>query len=411
MLPSLALAAALLAPAAPMPKDTTPNPTGPAPQVIYLSATQNIRGIGGVAPANAARPAAAKEGINLITYTTKKVQMQVPKRVNGKIEFEKKEVDQRMPTSKLLGERGEVFTTIDGSKLTAEEAVRRLSAGAVALISMDGKPVDAGWLRVMDKDIITIHSTEITSQVASYNRGVKTPAPRLAFLTPDADGVIRIAMADPQELPGVGNVVIAGNGGAVVQARIQINGGAVLPIQVDNGGAAAAPGKKGEKLPLDKINFEAYTARGESVSKEDALKRLKAGGIVAIAGSNQKPDEAFMKSFTPDLLVLVAQELVHGGGGTSSVIGGFGGVGGIARPLPIQIQALPAQIAPANPVPAKPADPNAKPADGDKPVEARPVPAVKPIRAPVPIRALPVKPAGGTLPIVPEKAEPELPKS
>ena len=375
MLPSLALSAALLAPAAPMPRDATPTPSGPPPQVIYFSNSTAP----GLRIANAPNPPPVPaRKISLITYATKKVEVQqaVVKIVNGKQQIErvKREVDQRVPTVKTLGERREVFTTSDRSTITAEEAHRRFANGAVALISMDGKPVDAGWLRVMDRDVISIHSPEITSPVSTgYNRVVRTPAPRLAYLVPDADGTIRVAANAIAPNPGLpNNVIIAGNGNAQIVLQANING---VPVNAN----APIAGQTGEKTPLDQISFEAYTANGDSVTKDEALRRLKAGGIVAIAGSNQKPDEAYLKAFTPNLLVLVAAELVVPASGRSGMVVGGGGIA-----QPIQLQPLPAVVPP--PAPAKPGDDENKPDNGNKPVEAKPLPRpiVRPIRAAVP---------------------------
>ena len=234
MFSSLALSAVLLTPAAPKPKDASPNPTGPAPQVLYFAAL-NVTAAANVPAGNAAdRP------INLITYTNRKVEYQTV--VNG--QKVKKEMDQRVPTSKPLGGRDETFTTADGSKLTSEEAIRRLKGGAVALVSTDGKPVDSGWIRVLPKDTILIHSAEITGTVSTtVGRRLMTPAPRLALLTPEADGTIKLAASDPAANNAAGNNVVVANGnGAVIQIQIGANG-AVLPAQPVNATEATAKPK------------------------------------------------------------------------------------------------------------------------------------------------------------------------
>ena len=50
MYPSLVLSAALVAPAAPVPRDTAPNTSGPAPRVIALKAdaTGTVRIVGSI---------------------------------------------------------------------------------------------------------------------------------------------------------------------------------------------------------------------------------------------------------------------------------------------------------------------------------------------------------------------------
>ena len=67
----------------------------------------------------------------------------------------------------------------------------------------------------------------------------------------------------------------------------------------------AAPTK-----PLEDVKFEAYDLTGKAVSKAEVLKRLKAGGMVLIAGDNRLPADEFLKPFKSDLLVLVSSELV-----------------------------------------------------------------------------------------------------
>jgi len=355
MFSSLAISVALLAPAAPMPKDTTANPSSPAPQVVYFNTSRAP-----FAAAGANVPPPPMSVLNLTTYETKKVEVvkAVVTNVNGKnkVEHVKQEVNQRVPTSKPLGDRDEVFATADGSKLSKDEAIRRLSAGAVALVSMDGKPLDAGWLRVVDRDTITIHASDIKGQVsAGYSRVVKTPAPRLALVTPDADGKIRLATAEMQPNQAMpGNGVVFGNGKVVVQANIVVNG---VPVDLNNG--TGKPAKADEKKPLEEINFEAYTAGGDTVSKSEALKRLKAGGIVAIAGSNQKPDETFLKTFASDLLVLVSAELAQGGNGMSST--------GVFQGGNFRIQVKPQIV----PLPAVDPKEDAAPAEEAKPVNGK----------------------------------------
>ena len=54
-----------------------------------------------------------------------------------------------------------------------------------------------------------------------------------------------------------------------------------------------------------------YDLTGRRVPRADALARLAAGGLVLVAGDNRAPDEAYLKLFRGDLLVLVAPELVN----------------------------------------------------------------------------------------------------
>ena len=127
MLPSLLVAAAVTAPAAPIPKDTVPNATGPAPRIVAVKADTT----GAV-------------WITANVYEKRKVQQQFMVNENGKNVLKQQEVEQMISNyvHKTIADFGGKFTTADGTSLTTEEATRRVKDGATLLITADGKPVD-----------------------------------------------------------------------------------------------------------------------------------------------------------------------------------------------------------------------------------------------------------------------------
>lgn len=86
------------------------------------------------------------------------------------------------------------------------------------------------------------------------------------------------------------------------------------------------------------------------VSRNEALTRLKAGGLTIVAGDNRFPDSDYLKAFREDLLVIVSPELVFHPGQTNPF------------DRPTTKVAAPAGAQPANPVQAVPAIRIAQPA-------------------------------------------------
>ena len=119
---------------------------------------------------------------------------------------------------------------------------------------------------------------------------------------------------------------------------------------------------------LEDLKFDAYDLSGKRVDREVALARLKAGGLVLVAGENQAPDPAYLGLFRGDLLVLAFTELTNSP--TTAVAPGIA-----VRPVAV-VRVAP--LAPPVPVPAPPA--------------VKPAPAIAPV-APkaVPTPALPAK--------------------
>ncbi|WP_020470350.1 hypothetical protein [Zavarzinella formosa] len=166
--------------------------------------------------------------------------------------------------------------------------------------------------------------------------------PRLLALRPGADGKVRVQVLRTEQ-KGV-NVVIGGGGGAPRQQTINVT----VRAEVELG---------------DVKDLTITTAGGKTVSKEDAIKRLAAGGVVAVSGDGKPVDPGYLALFKDNLLVLTSPELVTTLA-KSSV--GFTAVGGVAMPAPaiapapilLPAQAVPAPIllpAQAVPVPVAPA--------------------------------------------------------
>src|SRR5205823_867998 len=122
-------------PAAPVPRDTVPPPAGPAPKVVVLRADA------GGAVAVEGRIVESRPVIQKVTTLEngQPVAKDVPRDVPRTITVRKALAD-------LAGE----LSTAGGVKLTPEEAARRVKDGSAVLVSADGKPVAAAWLRAAD---------------------------------------------------------------------------------------------------------------------------------------------------------------------------------------------------------------------------------------------------------------------
>ena len=131
MLPSLFVAAAISAPGAPVPKDSLPNTTGPAPRVVAVKSDAN-----------------GSVWITAQVWEKRKVQQQIFIMENGKQVMKQQEVEQNHPNyiHKAIGEFGGKFWTADGTSVSTEDATRRLKGGAMLLVTADGKPIDQAWL-------------------------------------------------------------------------------------------------------------------------------------------------------------------------------------------------------------------------------------------------------------------------
>ncbi len=359
MFTSLLLGAALAAPGAPIPKDADPAPTGPAPWVLHLKADDTGH-------------------IQILVYKNQKVTQnrQVTETVDGKIvtKIVQETVDRILPNYVQLGAANPKFITAGGTTLTLDTVVKRAKDGIVVLLSADGKPVEKSWLRTVDPETLIISEEGLASQSAPRAIvAVPTAAPRLVLLGLDKDGRVQIAY-NPSTVNNNnnfgGNMQFARGGGRVVFMN---NGAGVQQMFMDDDGnfvqnpvSAEAPIKS-----LEDIKFEAYNLNGKTVAKDAAMKRLKAGGFVLIAGDGRIPDASYLKLFRGDLLVLVSSELLNvptglkGKGAAAGVIVAPAGLpvqaiqlkAALVRPavfaVPLKVQPL--QEAPVAPAP-KPAE-------------------------------------------------------
>jgi hypothetical protein len=346
MLPSLLVAAAVVAPAAPIPKDALPNPTGPAPRIFAVKPDAN-----GTIWLTGQVFEKRKQRVNVAVVANGQ---QVPK-------LQEREVLTSNYIRRTLGDFGAKFTTVEGQPLTAEEATRRVKSGAVVLISADGKPIDRTWLKAVTDQAVVMLTEGLGTIYFQYGNNPlpQTPDPRLVLLCPTEQGTVRLPV-NANAVKGSGPVFIdeVGNG-RVIRGKVAIQNidVAALPAEAAPSKPAEADGKKA----IEDIKFDAYDVKGNLIPRSEALKRLRAGGLVLIAGDNRLPDAEYLKAFRDDLLVLVSAELTFPAG----------------TPNPFD----PPVKAAAAPGPAKPQPPVAQPA----PPIAKPLPQILP--------AVPVKPA------------------
>jgi hypothetical protein len=333
MIPSLLVAAAVTAPAAPVPKDTLPNTTGPAPRVLAVKADTN--------------------GTVWVTgqvYQKQKQTITMQVIENGKpvMKQQEREVMTSNYIRKTLGDFGAKFATADGDPLSSEGATRRVRDGAVVLVSADGKPIDKGWLKTVRGDTVVMLAEGLGTIHFQYGSGPlpMTPDPRLVMLCANDEGAVRLPV-NPNGLNTSGNQIYYddfGNGrlirGQVAFAAGGFDGGFV-PAESHPTKPAGSDGKKS----LEDLKFDAYDLSGKLIPHADALKRLKAGGLVLIAGDNRFPDAEYLKAFRDDLIVLVSPELVFPAGTHNPF--DVPAKPSTAAPAKAAPQAAPAPVAPA----------------------------------------------------------------
>lgn len=293
MLPSLLVAAAVTAPAAPVPKDAAPNLTGPAPRVVAAKAEPG----GGV-------------WVTAHVYQKQKVQQNYMTIENGKQVMKTQEIEQvtSQYVRKSIADFGGKFATADGTAISAEDATQRVKDGATLLVTADGKPVDAGWLKSVRGDTVVMTADGLGEAhfVSGHDPYPATASPRLVVLGTDDKGVVRVPV-NPN--PNINGVYYGGFEGKARIRRVAIEGDVAFggaPVPADSG---APPGADGKKALAD-IRFDAYDVTGKLVNKGEALERLRAGGLVLVAGDYRFPDANYLKAFRDDVLVIVSPELV-----------------------------------------------------------------------------------------------------
>lgn len=292
MLPSLLVAAAVVAPGAPVPRDTDPNPSGPAPRVVAVRAD----GTGVV-------------WITAQVYEKRKVQQQFFEIVNGQQVLKQQEVEQTVSNyiRKPIGDFGGKFSTADGTPLTTEEATKRVKDGATLLVTADGKPIGKGWLRTVDDDTVIMVAEGLAQAHFQYGSVAMptTPAPRLAKFCVDDSGIVRVAVNSSSD--SMNNGQVYADDLALGNARVI----RVKAVQFDSAYAGSPQGSVGVNTKaLADVKFDAYDAKGKLIPRIEALNRLKAGGMVLVAGDNRLPDPDYLKSFREDVIVIVSGELI-----------------------------------------------------------------------------------------------------
>jgi len=237
--------------------------------------------------------------------------------------------------------------------------------------------VDRAWLRAVAPGTLVVTGKAFAGATAppqTINTGrvvVQTPAPRLTLLTAGPDGTVRVSTQS-------GNVRYLSSGRMII-----LNG---APMMLDDVGRAMPNGGGPNVRPLSEVGFDAYDLSGLLVPRDEALRRLRAGGLVLIA-AGRVPDPVHLQPFRGDLLVLVSSENL----GAPDAAPAGGAPAGIEL-KPAIIRALPA-VAPAPlvaPAPAPVPAPAARPALRIAPVQ-RAVPA--PVRRAVPAPAPEVPPS------------------
>ncbi len=307
MFSSLLVAATLTAPAAPLPRDTVPNLSGPAPRIVSVKADKT-----------------GKVWLTGNTYTKRMVKQSTSVMENGKRVVKQKDVERLMATHfrKELGDFGEKFTTAEGLPLSVKEVTDRVKDGATLLITADGKPVDPSWLRTVSRDTVIMIAEGLGDAYFTHGNSVlypNTATPRLVMLSANEKGEVRLPV-NPNNLNGNNQVFINNGVGGV---RV-INRGVIIQNgvqQVIGGGAEAdastKPAAKDGKKALEDIAFDAYDTTGAMIPRATALKRLSAGGMAIIAGDDRFPDETYLTGFRKDVIVIVSNELVFPAGVTN----------------------------------------------------------------------------------------------
>lgn len=98
-------------------------------------------------------------------------------------------------------------TTADGKKVDTEDAMKKIAAGAIVVVSTDGKPVSPTFLKLFKDDVLVLVSPELTGpatgrvirplpgQIQPVVPGIQIqPAPGIQIL-PAQPGVIQIQIA------------------------------------------------------------------------------------------------------------------------------------------------------------------------------------------------------------------------
>ncbi len=338
MLASLVFGAVLVVPSAPLPKDTFPAPTGPAPWIVFLKTNPSGQ-------------------VSLFVYTSQKIKVTklIAVAVNGQVVNKQveEEVTRTITSLVTLDSLAASYATAGGTPVPVSEVLKKAEEGIAVLVSADGKPIDKGWLRAAGPASVVLTAAALAGPIAPVPIvPTTTAAPRLALLRTDAEGKVVVACnSNAVDVMGrTGARILVANGAGVQAPGVPAAGGV---------GATAVAGPTMKRL--DEVKFDAFDLAGKPIAREDALTRLKAGGFVLVMGENRAPDPAYLAPFRGELIVLASPELLVG---SSTAI----------QSQPLNIRAVPL-------VPAVRAVPVAPPVAKPGPAAPPPVaPAVKPAK-------------------------------
>lgn len=225
------VALSVAAPVPPPPPNVTPAPTGPAPVLLFLKADANGKVMVQVAreekvevaqPIAPAQPGAAGRAVIIRNL-------------------------RRHETVELGQVKDLTITTVDGRKVSVEEAAKRLEKGETVLIAPAGQPISPAYLKVFKDDTLILSSPELIGA-----GGTTIPN--------------RIQPRPVQIQPAVPPAVLPAQPGGVIQIQI---GPAVEAIPLP--AAPVVPVEKLKKaLPADQADREQLRKALEKLIKERA---------------------------------------------------------------------------------------------------------------------------------------------
>jgi len=211
------VALSVAAPVPPPPSNVTPPPTGPAPSLVFLKADENGK---------------------VLVQVIREEKVEVAPPIAPPQPAAARAIVLRQARRSMTIELGEVkdltITTVDGRKVSVEEATKRLEKGETVLIAPAGQPISPAYLKVFKDDTLILSSPELIGAGGTTipNRNIQ---PRPVQIQP-----IQIQ-------PAVPPVKVPAQPGGVIEIQI---GPAVEAIPLPAVPVAPVP----EKLPaLEKV--------------------------------------------------------------------------------------------------------------------------------------------------------------
>ena len=205
------LIAALLVPAAPVPRDTAP--TGPAPYILNLKAGQDGE-------------------VKVTVMRTEKQKVTVFQVVGGPGGAQAVQpVEREVPVQKFvqlgLADLKDVKAySADGKEVAIKDAVKKANDGGLFIASANGQKVDPVYLKLFKDDVLVFVSPDLVPQGGYGYGGGMYPPPGLPFNGPGAIPAMPIAL--PPAPP------IGGPGGAVqiqVLPAVEVAPPALVPVE------------------------------------------------------------------------------------------------------------------------------------------------------------------------------------